>query len=248
MRASRTLTPRAFNPFGWRLAHRRPAVDAKPWPNVLIKARSPGEEDLATGRKTWINTFRARSDKVIAVGRIMLAIGSLCIAWLDSMHPLGSPKLIFALLIAYLSYAVIAAIGVWRTEISRVRGTLIRHVVDVVALVVFMFLTDGASSPFFMFMPFTLLAATLHWRWQGALWTGLVCVAVLLYLMAVDTTVLVDPDFRRYGGCVADHVHDRGGHSPDLVGELTKRRSAPSCCDWSKEHLRRLRGATGLPS
>ena len=124
----------------------------------------------------------------------MLAIGSLYIAWLDSTHPLGSPKLIFALLIAYLSYAVIAAIGVWKTEISRVRGTLIRHVVDVVAFVVFMFLTDGASSPFFMFMPFALLAATLHWRWQGALWTALVCVAVLLFLMAVDTTVLIDPD------------------------------------------------------
>ena len=66
--------------------------------------------------------------------------------------------------------------------------------IDVVAFVVFMFLTDGASSPFFMFMPFALLAATLHWRWKGALWTGVICVLVLLYLMAADTSVLVDPD------------------------------------------------------
>ena len=80
------------------------------------------------------------------------------------------------------------------TEIARVRGTLIRHAIDVVAIVVFMSPTDGASSPFFMFMPFALLTATLHWRWQGALWTAFILVAVLLILVATDTAVLIDLD------------------------------------------------------
>lgn len=146
------------------------------------------------GRTTWINTFRARSDRVIAIGRILLAIGSLYITWLDAAHPPRSPRLVFFLLVAYLTYAIVAAILVWRNEISRVRGTLIRHVIDVLAFVVFMFLAGGASSPFFMFMPFVLLAATLHWRWQGALWTGLICVVVLLGLVVTDTTALSDPD------------------------------------------------------
>ena len=112
----------------------------------------------------------------------------------NSAHAAASPELVFALLIAYLSYSVLSAILIWKTEISRVRGTLIRHVVDVVAFIIFMFLTGGASSPFFMFMPFALLSATLHWRWKGALWTALVCVSVLLILIASDTTVILDPD------------------------------------------------------
>ncbi|WEX75595.1 sensor histidine kinase [Sinorhizobium numidicum] len=162
--------------------------------NRLMAKRTGQELDLAAGRKVWMNTFRARADKVIAAGRILLAIGSLCIAWLDSTHRPTPPETIYFLLIAYFAYALMAAIFVWQTEISRVRGTLIRHVVDVIVFTVLMFMTQGTSSPFFMLMPFTLLSATLHWRWRGAFWTSLICVAVLLYLGAFDTTALLDPD------------------------------------------------------
>jgi signal transduction histidine kinase len=195
MRASSRISMlQAFNASGWRLAQSTLVNGVKRWLAGFAKARSTSQTDVATGRTTWINTFRARSDKVIAIGRIMLAIGSFYIAWLDSAHPPSSPNIVFALLIAYFAYAVTAAVLVWKTEISRVRGTLIRHVIDVVAFVAFMFLTGGASSPFFMFMPFALLAATLHWRWKGALWTGLICVLVLLYLAAADNSAPIDPD------------------------------------------------------
>jgi signal transduction histidine kinase len=175
-----------LNPLGWRFPTRE----------FLRLARLPraGQRDVAMGRATWINTFRARSDRVIAIGRILLAIGSFYIARLDTMHATRSSELVIVLLLAYLSYAVIAAVLVWRTEISRVRGTLIRHVIDIVALVVFMYLTDGTSSPFFMFMPFALLSATLHWRWRGALWTGLVCLLALVFLGTADSTARVDLD------------------------------------------------------
>ena len=175
-----------LNPSVWR-----------PWTWPYLGRVSPhrwSQRDVALGRTTWINTFRARSDRVIAIGRILLAIGSFYIAWLDARHVPRSSELVFVLLLGYLAYAVIAAVLVWRTEISRVRGTLIRHVIDMMAFVVFMPLSDGASSPFFMFMPFALLSATLHWRWRGALWTGLICILALLLLVATDTTALVDPD------------------------------------------------------
>ncbi|WP_104665995.1 sensor histidine kinase [Ensifer adhaerens] len=156
--------------------------------------RSAIDGDQASGRKVWANTFRARSDKVIAVGRILLAAGSVWIVWLDSVHVPLPPEPIYFLLTVYLFYAVAAAFLVWRTDISRVRGTLVRHVIDVAALTTFMSMTDGPASPFFMFMPFTLLSATLHWRWRGALYTGLVCLAALLYLGYFDTNELLDPD------------------------------------------------------
>ncbi|KSV70543.1 sensor histidine kinase [Ensifer adhaerens] len=157
-------------------------------------AGAPMDLDQASGRKVWTNTFRARSDKVIAVGRILLALGSVWIAWLDSVHVPLPPEPIYFLLIGYLFYAIAAAFLVWRTEISRVRGTLVRHIIDVAAFAIFMSMTDGPASPFFMLMPFTLLSATLHWRWRGALYTGLVCLAALLYLGYFDAGDMLDPD------------------------------------------------------
>ncbi|WP_457584452.1 sensor histidine kinase [Ensifer canadensis] len=151
------------------------------------------DADAVSGRTTWINTHRARADKVIAIGRIMSVIGSISIAWLDTMHEPRAPELVLPLLSAYLVYAILCAVHVWRSKISRVSGTLIRHVVDVVTFVIFMLLTGGASSPFFIFMPFALLSATLHWRWRGAFWTALVCMTVPVYRV-VETAADVTTD------------------------------------------------------
>lgn len=151
------------------------------------------EPDLLSGRMVWTNTFRARSDKVIAIGRIMLAAGSIWIAWLDSVHMPLPPEPIYVLLVVYFCYAVIVAILAWQTEASRVRGTFARHVIDIVAFAAFMSMTDGTSSPFFVLMPFTLLSATLHWRWRGAFWSSLICLLILLYLGYFDTRDLFDP-------------------------------------------------------
>ncbi|WP_042778387.1 sensor histidine kinase [Sinorhizobium fredii] len=193
MRASRAFIHRAFDLSNWRymsdpLDHAMRSIRAR------THARFQSEPGVAIGRKTWINTFRARSDKVIAIGRIMAAIGSLVIAWLEAANPAFGSELVLAVLAAYLCYAVIAAFRVLNAEISRVRGTLIRHVIDVTVFVVLVFLTQRVSGPFFIFMPLLLLSATLHWRWRGALWTAVVCLAVLLYAMISDTAVLSDPD------------------------------------------------------
>ncbi|TCU15276.1 sensor histidine kinase [Rhizobium sullae] len=152
------------------------------------------EADAPSRQTTWINTHRAGADKVIAIGRVMSAIGSVFLSWLDAEHQLIPAEFVFPLLSAYLSYAILCAIHVWRSKISRVSGTLIRHVVDVATFVVFMLLTGGASSPFFIFMPFVLLSATLHWRWRGAFWTALVCMTVPVYLIAFETTADVTTD------------------------------------------------------
>ncbi|WP_245449203.1 sensor histidine kinase [Ensifer sp. NM-2] len=152
------------------------------------------DADAARGRTTWINTHRARADKVIAIGRIMSVIASLSIAWLGAMHQPRPPQFVLPFLSVYLAYAILCAIHVWRSKISRVSGTLIRHAVDVVTFVFFMLLTGGASSPFFIFMPFVLLSATLHWRWRGAFWTALICMAVPVCLVAFDTGADVTTD------------------------------------------------------
>lgn len=161
-------------------------------PHVSWAGRLAGDNTLS--RITWFNTFRARSDRVIAIGRIILVLGGLYIVWLDSASPPRSPWVISTLLVAYLGYAILVAVLVWRTEVSRVRGTLLRHAVDLCAFAVIMFSSDGTSSPFFMFLPFALLAGTLHWGWRGAFWTALACLLILLPLAATGGIIRPDID------------------------------------------------------
>ncbi|MET4690377.1 signal transduction histidine kinase [Sinorhizobium fredii] len=162
---------------------------------MAVKRRAPAistvkaEHGLATAtnRQTWINTFRARSDGVIAIARIVLAIGSLWITWLDAAIRPSRSDLVFWLLIAYLVYAIAAALFVWKAQVHLVRGTFVRHMIDVATLIVLAFLTGRVSGPVFMLMPFVQLTATLHWLWRGALWTGSIGVAVLAYLALSNT-------------------------------------------------------------
>lgn len=124
----------------------------------------------------------------------MLAAGGLFVAWLDAAHPPASPLAVRALLLAYLIFAIGAAIVVWRVAVPRVRGSLIRHYVDVLFLAAIMYESDGPSNPYAIFMPFILLAGTLHWRWRGTLWTSLACAFILAVLVGTDTRVILDID------------------------------------------------------
>ncbi|XEN29538.1 signal transduction histidine kinase [Ensifer sp. WSM1721] len=193
MRASRAFMRCAFDLSNWRPFLSGPLDSIRLWFRTLAHGRFESDQGAAIGRKTWINTFRARSDKVIAIGRVMAAVGSLFIVQLEATNPAFGSEIVFAILAVYLCYAVVAAFRVLNAEISRVRGTLIRHAVDVTAFVVLVFLTQRVSGPSFIFTPFLLLSATLHWRWRGALWTAAVCFAVLLYAMVSHTAVLRDP-------------------------------------------------------
>ncbi len=159
----------------------------KPWSSAISTARVENGLVKGTDRRTWINTFRARSDGVIAIARIVVAIGSLWIIWLDAAVRPPRSDLAYWLLIAYLVYAIAAALSVWKGQVHLVRGTFVRHMVDVVTLIALAFLTGRVSGPVFMLMPFVQLTATLHWLWRGALWTGSIGIAVLAYLAISDT-------------------------------------------------------------
>ncbi|WP_018237867.1 sensor histidine kinase [Ensifer sp. BR816] len=181
MRVSPAAFQRAFNLDQWRMALK--AIAEKRGTTTVT------ESTLATAinRQTWINTFRARSDGVIAIARIVLAIGSLWITWLDAATPRPHSNLIFWLLTAYLVYAIAAALFVWKAPVHLVRGTFVRHMIDVATLIGLAFLTGRLSGPVFMLMPFVQLTATLHWLWRGALWTGSIGIAVLAYLAFSST-------------------------------------------------------------
>lgn len=159
-----------------------------------VSRTKAAERAAPAGGTTWLTTFRARADRVVAIARIILAVGSLYIAWIDTAHPGDESRYAPPLLVGYLVYAIATAIVFWHASTGGTRGPLIRHVVDVVWFMSVLFLTDGPISPFFMFTPFALLTATLHWQWRGALITGVVCFLGIAVLIATETDRVLDLD------------------------------------------------------
>ena len=138
--------------------------------------------------------FRARADRTIAAGRVVLASASLFAIWLDPTQPKRYQGLAYTLLATYTVYALFCAVLAWRSGAPRLRHAAVRHVGDLAAFTLFMYLTDGPTSPLFPFLIFAILAGTLHWQWKGTVWTAVACVLILLSLAAADLIDVTDAE------------------------------------------------------
>ena len=121
---------------------------------------------------------RLRAVRLIASGRVVLAAFSLLGNWIDPYTPDRWADATYLALSLYVVYAVVLAFIVWRSPTST-RRSLIIHGVDLALFGAFQYLTEGSASPFFVYYTFALIAATLRWRWHGAVWTTVVVLAML---------------------------------------------------------------------
>jgi signal transduction histidine kinase len=136
-----------------------------------------------------------RSERLIAVGRVVLAASSLLAIWLDPSEPARYAETTYSLLAGYLVYALLLII--WATVadlFSRPLG-LVSHLVDLAIFSVLLYLTEGSASPLFMYFVFSLLAAALRWDWPGVLWTALATLVIYVGLSLYAERVLHDPAF-----------------------------------------------------
>lgn len=126
-----------------------------------------------------LRVFDVPAEVLISSGRLILSLFALAAVYLDPTQP--------------ARYADLVAIGVWlhalvavvwllvTPQLQRRPGLqLLSHAVDVVAATALMSLTDGSTSPFFVFFTFILITATLRWNWRGAVVTAAVLVALFL--------------------------------------------------------------------
>ena len=125
---------------------------------------------------------RIRAERVIATGRVVLAAFSLLAVWLDPSTPAQHAQTTYFLLLGYLGYALLVALFVWLTHVPLVRMGFATHVVDLLLFSVLTYLTEGPTSPFFIYFMFSIVSATLRWQWRGALWTA---AAALLTMIGV---------------------------------------------------------------
>lgn len=138
---------------------------------------------------------RARTERLIAVGRTILAAGSLLALWLDPLEPIKHAHIAYGLLAAYLAYSL----AVWAVALGRGVGSrawrLGSHAFDLAFFTLFVYFTGGPSTPFFAFFVFSLVCASSRWQWRGTLWTAGIALAALFVFGWYSASVLRDPDY-----------------------------------------------------
>jgi signal transduction histidine kinase len=137
----------------------------------------------------------SRAERLIAGGRVALAAFSLLALRLDPSEPARYAPIAFTLLIAYVAYALVLFDLLWFIRKFPNWWKLATHILDLAAFLVFMYFTEGPSSPFFMYFTFSLACATLRWQWRGTLWTAVVAIPVFLGMGVYAGEILRDPAF-----------------------------------------------------
>ena len=138
---------------------------------------------------------RIRAERLIATSRVVLAAFSLLAVWLDPYTPASHAQTTYILLLAYVSYALIVAAIAWLTHGPLVRLGLGTHVLDLLLFSLLTYLTEGPTSPFFIYFTFAVVAATLRWQWRGALWTAAAALVTFNGIGIFAAEVMNDPAF-----------------------------------------------------
>lgn len=141
---------------------------------------------------------QSRAERLIAAGRVVLAIFSLFAVWLDPAEPAKYADIAYSLLAAYVAYSVVIALLVWRSDAPPHGQALITHAFDLIFFSFFIYFTWGSASPFTAYFVFALVCATLRWQWRGTLWTALVSLAMFLGVGLWVAQALDDPGFQVY--------------------------------------------------
>lgn len=168
----------------------------------------------------------ARAERVIAAGRFVLAASSLMAVFLEPSTPVRFQRATYGLLLVYTLYALALAVLAWRATIPpERRWRLFLHALDLVLFSVFVYLTEGPASPFFLYFIFSMFCATLRFSWRGILATGIAAMSIYGAMAAVAS--LEDFEMSRvliretYLAVIAALLVYLGVHQERLRRELT---------------------------
>jgi signal transduction histidine kinase len=125
---------------------------------------------------------QSRAERLISVGRVLLALFSLIAIHLDASRSRLYAHITVPVLAGYLIYALIMAIAAWRLiHVSWDRFGILLHAFDLmVAFAIIMFFAEGPTSPFFVYFVFSVACATVRWQWRGTVWTTIIAFAIVI--------------------------------------------------------------------
>ena len=136
-----------------------------------------------------------RAEILIAMGRLVLATFSLLAIWLDPAAPDRHAQVAYALLSGYVAYSLLLTVVISRVQIPLGILPLSTHAFDLLLFTLFMFFTEGPTSPFFVYFVFSMCCATMRWGWRGALWTAAIALMTFIGMGVYAGKIMQDPDF-----------------------------------------------------
>lgn len=128
---------------------------------------------------------RNRAERVISAGRLFLAVFLTMAVVITATEPRKYAEVVRIIAFSYLAYSVGVAFLTWTRRMTTRGVPVVTHVIDLVLFSVFMYLTDGARSPFFPYFVFAVICGAIRWFGRGALFTG--AAALLAYMGATLT-------------------------------------------------------------
>jgi len=131
---------------------------------------------------TLRSLFKFHSGRVIALGRLMLAITFLVAVMLGRSQSELVWAQTYVLLILYAAGAAIITVATWRNWWLDARLALVTHGVDMAVFTGIVFSSNGTTSPFFLFFVLPLLSAAVRWSWRETALTA--SALIVLYMIA----------------------------------------------------------------
>ena len=121
---------------------------------------------------------QSRAERLIAVGRFVLAIASFAAIYFDPLEPSRYPVVTYAMLGAYAVYSLLTVLWAAFAPGTSRRAQLAGHVLDLTFFGTINHLTFGPTSPFFTYFVFSILCAMLRFGRRGTILTALAALAV----------------------------------------------------------------------
>ena len=140
--------------------------------------------------------FKLYSGRVIALGRLLLAMLFMAAIGIDISQPALAPVETYTLLFGYQAFAAVIAALTWNNWWLDAKLAGPAHAVDVIMFTVLVYLTEGYTSPFFIFSVFVLLSAAIRWGWRETTLTAIL--VAILYLFAGLVAARTSMDFHFY--------------------------------------------------
>jgi len=185
--------------------------------DALALATQPGPDDPLAGAP---DDSLDRSERVIAISRLVLAVAAFGIMVMDPRPPVYSKSVLFGILGAYIAYA---AILLWlftnRGLHSRTTSKPML-VADVAWYTVIVGLSEGSTSPFFPFYLFAVCTAAIRWGMRTTLRVALWSAFLYLTSILVVRRVALGPDFTLHSAHLLRPVYlVLIGYLVGLIGE-----------------------------
>lgn len=124
--------------------------------------------------------FHHPSGRVIALGRLLLATLFMLAILIDVSQPAKAPIATYAMLGGYVAFAAALVFATWNNWWLEARIAGPAHAIDILVFMLLVFVTEGYTSPYFIFFVFVLLSAAIRWGWRETTLTAILL--TVLYL------------------------------------------------------------------